>query len=638
MNSPATVASPLSKLPSSVEDRFETWLPVLKDRLQDLYGNSAHYDTWLQAFVKSICIEAFNRPPHLRQQDQERATNPNWHLELGLAYVAYADHFAGGLRGVIDRIPHLKDMGVGYLHLLPFLKAGPPPNDGGFAVASFEDVDPRLGSNEDLAALLAALRAAGISLCCDFVLNHVSDHHPWALAAKRGNESARRRFHWLATPSEVAEHERHLKQIFPETAPGNFTWVPECQAYAWTTFYPFQWDLNYAEPEVFSDIALALLRLANRGIDAFRLDSTAFLWKRLGTPCSNLPQVHSILQALRAVVEIAAPGVLLKAEVIMPTRDLPPYFGLASGETMPSTAQPSIHQPECHLAYHASLMAASWAALAEEDAAFPKAVLRATPTLPTGAGWLTYVRCHDDIGWGVLRPECLDLNDPDALRLKAASSFFSSSNPESYAEGSPFQSSDPANPHGTNGMLASLVGLHKAHQSGSPEQLELALLRYGLMHALALFVGDLPLVYMGDEFGQANLSPEAIKLRGGDDGRELHRVVWSDSIYQDRLNAGTVSGMAWGVFKRLSQARSRMAATLSHGSCSIYAGISDSQHLLCLQRGSSVGLFNFSSQHQILDWRQQPKELTDWMTLKGVAPPQGLGPYEARWLHIKGME
>ena len=343
--------------------RYSEQEAVLHQRLSGLYGQQPGFAQWYAGLVAQVGRLAAARPAELQAQDEARLAGPDWfqHQSM-LGYCAYADRFGGTLSGVAQRIPHLRELGVRYLHLLPFLRPRAGENDGGFAVASFDDVDPRLGGNADLDALTAQLRAAGISLCSDFILNHVADDHPWARGARHGDPALRGYFHVFPDRSTPDRYEQTLGQVFPQVAPGNFSHVEEMGGWVWTTFYPYQWDLNYANPAVFAEMAAALLRLANRGIEVFRLDSTAFLWKREGTNCMNQPEAHALLQALRAIVAIAAPGVLLKAEAIVPTRELPAYFGDAAA-------------PECHIAYHSSLMAAGWGALAEQDASLLRAVL-----------------------------------------------------------------------------------------------------------------------------------------------------------------------------------------------------------------------------------------------------------------------
>jgi amylosucrase len=339
--------------------RWDTHAPRLLAAWEALYPSVSGADRpqtnaptaqeTLAAFVHAMAEATNARSPALRALDDARERHPSWFLDQSIVgYTAYVDRFGGDLRGVAERVPYLQRLGVRYLHLLPFLAAREGENDGGFAVRDYDTVAPALGDNADLEALTARLRAAGISLCADLVLNHTADDHAWALAARRGDPRYRQYFHVFPDRRLPDAYERHLGQIFPQTAPGNFTHVPGL-GWVWTTFYGYQWDLNWANPEVFAHMALTLLRLANRGIEAFRLDSTAFLWKRLGTDCMNQPEAHTILQALRAVAAIAAPGILLKAEAIVPARQLPPYFGLPGEANAQAEAV-----PECHLAYHSS--------------------------------------------------------------------------------------------------------------------------------------------------------------------------------------------------------------------------------------------------------------------------------------------
>lgn len=519
-------------------------LPFLRERLGRLYGVQPGFAPWFDHLMSRVMQLAAERSTELRALDQQRLREPDWFLSSRmLAYSAYTERFAGNLQGVQARIPLLRELGVSYLHLLPFLKARSGSSDGGFAVASFDEVEPSLGSMDDLEALTAALRQSGISLCSDFVLNHVSDEHPWATAALAGDARYRGYFHVLTEPEDVAAYEQALAQVFPQSAPGNFTAVPAMGGHVWTTFYPYQWDLNYANPEVFAEMALALLRLANRGVEVFRLDSAAFLWKRPGTRCMNLPETHWILQALRSIMAIAAPGVLLKAEAIVPTRELPPYFG--EGEA---------YGRECHLAYHSSLMSAAWLCLGEQDTRLLREVIAGTPTLPPAASWMTYVRCHDDIGWNVLRPE-LERQGSDAqARLAFASRFFAGQTTGSYASGATFQAHSDGGVHGTNGMSSALVGLPAARTHAETEQ---AVSRLLLLYALAFSVGGMPLIYMGDEIGLRNAVPDETS-RPGVDGRDLHRPAFDEAAWARRHDRTTPEGMIHSGLLRLVRLRERL--------------------------------------------------------------------------------
>ena len=593
----------------------------LRQRLELLYGEHPEFAVWFDSLIDSITRLAEERPAELCALDQQRLKKPDWFLSSHmLAYSAYTEHFAVNLQGVKQRIPQLRELGITYLHLLPFLKARSGINDGGFAVASFDEVEPSLGSMEDLQALATALRHSGISLCSDFVLNHVSDEHPWAIAAMKGDRRYQQYFHVLAEPDAVAAYEQHLTQVFPHSAPGNFTDVPAMGGAVWTTFYPYQWDLNYANPEVFSEMALALLRLANRGIEVFRLDSAAFLWKRAGTACMNQPEVHWILQALRAIMAIAAPGVLLKAEAIVPTRELPPYFGEGDARGR-----------ECHLAYHSSLMSAAWLSLAEQKTQLLREIISSTPQLPVNASWMTYVRCHDDIGWNVLRPE-LDRAGTDAqARLTFASDFFAGQTEGSYASGAAFQAHDSNTVHGTNGMSSALVGLATAT---NPAQTNAAVQRLLMLYALAFSMGGIPLIYMGDEVGLGNAAI-GNRRKPSVDGRDLHRPDFDDSVWASRTDLAVTEGQVYGGFQRLLALRRQLPALDAGAALQVLP--LDHPAVLGLKRGNSlVCLSNFSVAAARVNLAPYLRTASHWHELLSqqtiASPSVTMAPWSVMWL------
>ena len=390
-NSSSGMQNPLSFLPEAVADagqRFVAMFPVdrqasaaqrfaligatLIERLSTIYAGSSCFVEWMLALCEDLGRLGAERQAALVKLDQLRAAQPDWFLRQHMVgYSAYVDRFGGTLAGVGNRIDHLRALGVDYLHLLPFLQARQGESDGGFAVSSFDHVEPVLGTMDDLETLASQLHDAGISLCADLVLNHVADDHAWAREAAAGDPVMRQFFHVFPDRHLPDAYEETVGEVFPQAAPGNFTHVPAMDGWVWTTFYPFQWDLNYAHPPVFSAMARALLQLANRGVNVFRLDSAPFLWKRLGTSCVNEPEVHQLLAALRACTELVAPGVLLKAEAIVPTEQVSAYFG-----------RNELRGKECQLAYHSGLMASAWAALAEGHAGLPRQLLATTPALP----------------------------------------------------------------------------------------------------------------------------------------------------------------------------------------------------------------------------------------------------------------
>ena len=373
-----------------------------------------------------------------------------------------------------ERLPYLRELGVSYLHLMPLLHARPQPNDGGYAVVDYGAVEPALGTMDDLRALADDLRAAGMALCVDVVLNHTAREHPWAQAALAGDARALAFYRTFADRAEPDAYEMTLPEVFPATAPGNFTWEPGIERWVWTTFNAYQWDLDYTNPEVFRAMAEAMLGLASAGVDVLRLDAVPFLWKRKGTNGQNQPEVHELLQAFRAAMRIAAPAVAFKAEAIVSPRDLVGYLGTGRHEGK-----------ECDLAYHNVLMVLGWSALASGRVALLTNALRSMPPVPRGAGWVTYVRCHDDVGWAITEEDAGAVGEDAHLHRRFLADFYAGDFPASFARGARFQPEPQTGEARTSGTTASLAGLEAALESGDELALELAVRRILLLYAVA---------------------------------------------------------------------------------------------------------------------------------------------------------
>ena len=368
------------------------------------------------------------RPADLRDVDRRREVDPRWYQHQRMVgYVAYTDRFAGTLEKLSGRLDHLAELGVTYLHLMPLLKPREGANDGGYAVADYRAVDPRVGTMDDLAKLAAELRGRDMSLCVDLVLNHTAREHPWARGWLTGDPEYADFYHAYPDRTMPDAYEATVNDVFPDQAPGSFTWVDEAQAWVWTSFFPYQWDLNWDNPRVFAAVLETILWLANRGIEIFRLDAVPFMGKRLGTSCMNQPEVHDIVQAMHALTKIAAPAVVFKAEAIVAPDDLVAYLG---GHHR--------YRPECELAYHNQLMVMLWSSLATKDARLAVQSLRRLRPIPAETSWATYVRCHDDIGWAVGDVDARAVGyDPFAHR-DFLNAFYSGRFPLSFARGELF--------------------------------------------------------------------------------------------------------------------------------------------------------------------------------------------------------
>jgi amylosucrase len=514
--------------------RFERFFTELRDPLVALYGADPRFPAAFARLLGAIAATAAGRSRELRMLDHEREVTPDWlQREQAVGYVTYVDRFAGTLAGVRERLPYLRELGVSYLHLMPLLAARPAPNDGGYAVVDYGAVEPALGTMDDLRALACDLRAAGMALCIDVVLNHVAAEHPWARDAAF--------LHTFPDRSEPDAFERTLPDVFPDLAPGSFTWCEEHASWIWTTFNTYQWDLDYTNPDVFVAMAEAMLGLAAVGVDVLRLDAAPFLWKRLGTNCQNQPEVHELLQAFRACVRIAAPAVAFKAEAIVAPRDLVPYLGTGRHEGK-----------ECDLAYHNVLMVLLWSALASGRVGLLTSTLRAMPPVPPGAGWLTYVRCHDDIGWAITPEDAARVGEDAYLHRRFLADWYAGEFPGSFARGARFQPDPRTGEARTSGSCASLAGLESAPDETA---VELAIRRILLLHAVTFAHGGLPLIYMGDELGRLNDPSYLDDPHKAGDNRWLHRPPMDWEAAARRHDSNNVEGRLWAGFQRLIAAR-----------------------------------------------------------------------------------
>jgi amylosucrase len=463
-----------------------------------------------------------------------------------LGYVAYADRFGGTIAGVGEHLGYLADLGVRYLHLMPLLEPRPGDSDGGYAVRDYRAVDPRLGTMDELEELAAHLRARGMSLCIDLVLNHTAAEHDWAVAAKAGDPEAQAMYLTFADRSEPDAYERTLPEVFPDFAPGNFTWVPELERWVWTTFNSFQWDLDWANPRVFSELADVLLHLANKGVEILRLDAVAFMWKRLGTNCQNQPEVHDLLQALRACARIVAPAVGFKAEAIVSPSELVFYLGVGRH-----------HGRVSDLAYHNSLMVQFWSALATRDTRMATRVLGRFPAKPATAAWATYIRCHDDIGWAIMDEDAAAVGWNAWSHRRFLAGFYAGLHPGSFARGAIFQDNPVTGDQRSSGSFASLAGLEQALELGDEYLVDMAVRRILLGHALIFGWDAVPLLYMGDELGLRNDYGFADDPDHAGDNRWLHRPAMDWAAAGRRHERGTVEQRIFDGIKALAEARTR---------------------------------------------------------------------------------
>ncbi len=592
---------------------FDERLAVCYDELKWLYCELYHNDMRaFEYFVDMLRNRYLERRKSLTALDEKRLADPGWYRsEKLLGMMLYVDCFAGNLRGVQEKLPYLKECGVNYLHLMPLLKTVKGRSDGGYAVADFREVQPELGSMGDLERLADACHENGISVCLDFVMNHTSEDHRWAKAARAGSAIDQSRYFFYDNWDIPNEYEKTTPQVFPTTAPGNFTYLEDLHKIVMTTFYPYQWDLNYANPMVFNDMTENLLYLANRGMDVIRLDAIPYIWKELGTKSRNLPQVHTLSRMLHLACQVVCPGVLLLGEVVMEPAKVAPYFG-------------TVEKPECQILYNVTTMCTTWHTLATADVRLLRMQIDQIAALPKSDTFQNYLRCHDDIGWGLDYDWMKQFGTTEVAHKKYLNDWFTGKWPGSRSRGALYNDDPRLGDARLCGTTASLCGMEVDEKT--------ALACDEMMHAWMLTQSGIPVLYSGDEVGQLNDYSYADDPDKCEDSRYLHRGKFDWDAAALRNDPKTRQGKLFHALRKLETIRA--AEPLFRADADFYAFDTGSNAVLGVRRELDgkclIALFNFSNEKQHLSLEGRATNLLSGKTrnLNNIA----LEPYGFLWL------
>lgn len=609
----------------SFDERLVRYWPRLFSLLRQLYGQRYDFYYHLEQVLLTAARGWLLRGDELRQVDEQRVNDPDWFQSQKLVGGAlYVDLFSENLGKLRQHIGYFQRLGLTYLHLMPLFAVRPGDSDGGYAISNYRSVDPRLGTIDDLRLLTRDLRRAGIVLVLDFVFNHTADDHYWARQALAGDPEYQEFYYLFANREMPDAYERTLREIFPTVRRGNFTWHDALQMWVWTTFNNFQWDLNYSNPAVFHAMLTELLFIANTGVDIVRFDAVAFIWKRLGTSCENLPEAHLLIQAFNAAVRMAAPGLLFKSEAIVHPDEVAQY----------------VKPDECQLSYNPTLMALCWEALATRDTKLLVRSLSHRHRLPQGTAWINYLRCHDDIGW------TFDDADAAAVGINAydhrqfLNDFYTGQFPGSFARGVPFQHNPQTGDMRISGTMASLAGLEKAIEEVDADEIELAIRRILLLNSLTLSIGGIPLLYLGEEWGTINDYDFVKDPAKASDSRWVHRPKmrweWLDESHENaeirhrifaslknlialRKDQPAFAGSKMELFS--TDNRSVLGYLRQHegNRMLVLANFSEHQHECSSNRLRTVGLGRFF------------EDLITGQTISTSHPVQ-LAPYQFMWL------
>lgn len=567
-----------------VDHSFQAHLAAYRDELEQLYytlypDDSKAFSSFLAILKKQYRL----RRRALKAIDLERLRNPEWYRSQKLlGMMLYTNSFGKTLKGVQEKLPYLEECGINYLHLMPLLESPKGKSDGGYAVSDFRKVRSDLGIMKDLSALADACHNKNMVICLDFVLNHTSEEHEWARKARQGEPGYRERYFFYDTREIPDEFEKTIPQVFPTTAPGSFTELADCGQVVMTNFYPFQWDLNYGNPIVLNEMTENLLFLANCGIDVIRLDAVPYIWKKLGTPCRNLPEVHKLVRLLRLAIQVVCPGVLLLGEVVMEPSKVVPYFGSADA-------------PECHMLYNVTTMATTWHTLATGDITLLRRQLDTVFALPQQFLFLNYLRCHDDIGWGLDYPFLSQtFGTEEGAHKKYLNDYFTGKWPGSFSRGELYNDDPRLRDARLCGTTASLCGLQTVTEEIDRKRCISCDL---MLHAFMLSQSGLPVLYSGDEIAQLNDDNYHSDPDKKEDSRYLHRGDFQWDVAENRHVPGTMQYEVFHGLRHMEEVRA--AEECFSADATAYTMDCGSNHVLALCRNIGqrelICLYNFSN-------------------------------------------
>ena len=606
---------------TELDVRLSERIDELKWLYYELYYGDEQGFQYLCKLIRDFYEE---RGESLKALDRKREKDPDWYRGNDIVgMMLYVDNFADNLKGVIKKLDYFTESGVNYVHLMPLLQSPKEHSDGGYAVSDFRSVQPELGTMDDLRELTDKCHKRGISCCLDFVMNHTSDEHEWAKAARAGDESARGRYFFFDNWDTPNEYEKTVPQVFPTTAPGNFTQLPDGKI-VMTTFYPYQWDLDYSNPMVFNDMTANMLYLANAGIDVIRLDAVPYIWKELGTQCRNLPQVHSIVRMMRIICEIVCPSVLLLGEVVREPSKIAPYFG-------------TVEKPECNMLYNVTTMVSTWNSVATRDVQLLERQMNELAKLPKNYVFLNYLRCHDDIGWGLDYDRLRERGMEQAPHKKFLNDYFTGKFEGSVSRGELYNDDPILQDARLCGTTASLCGIEAALWDKDEKALDLALEADIMLHAFMFTQSGIPVIYSGDEVGQLNDYMYHADINKKFDSRYLHRGKFDWKLADERKKPDSYQGRLFNALRKLEKIRSENDVFVSQAN--FYPIVTGTRNVLGLCREYNgkklIALFNFCEDERTVSLEQK-RSFTDLFTGdRFVRKNIPLAPYAFLWALTK---
>ena len=529
----------------------------LKTYISKVYG-SENTEKIYSRIVEIARNAKETRPENLKSEDLTRPSD--WYKDE-IIYMFYVDQFGtvtpdkpNQFKDTVNMLSYLQNLGVTTLYMLPFAES--PMEDAGFDVKNPQNVRSDLGGKMQFENFVKEAKAKGFHIKADLVLNHLSDQHEWFRDLQKGNLEKLDYFvvredmpqykkyvdEKLGTIAEYSENNGLISKrriIFPEITENNWRKViiDGKDYYLYHTFYPFQIDINWENPEVLYYSLETMNYWANLGVDIFRLDAIPYLIKEPGTNAQNLPKTHAVIKILSLYLQAAAPAAVLQAEACQLPKDVIPYFGSEKkSETIVNGQTRNFKRTdEVQIAYNFPYMPALWASFISEDSKYFKDAVKQTPNIPDTASWATFLRVHDELTLEMVTPEMRQLIY-DALESK----------------GAPFRKG-----FGVSGRMANFLDKNHDH-------IEMAF-------SVLLSMPGIPIIYYGDEIGATNnfdnaeksaelrkkqQSKSKIKLLSFFDSRDINRgTLTKQAFYDAASTTKTYSGKIFHKVQKMIELR-----------------------------------------------------------------------------------
>ncbi len=596
-------------------DRFIGKVDLLHYLFSQLYSHREDFNASFKEIIDLIIDSYCDRNSNLKKLDQKKETKNGWFLSNELVGMSlYVDRFAGNLKGMSKKLDYLQELGINLLHLLPVFKSPVHASDGGYSVSDYRVVDPNFGTLDDLISLQKKLLKKDMYLMIDIVVNHTSDEHEWAEKARQGDPYYQDFYYTYNDRTIPDKMEAHMPEVFPEIAPGSFTYDEKLKKWVMTVFNSYQWDLNYTNPQVLKAMLSNIFFYANLGVDILRIDAPAFIWKKTGTTCQNLPEAHTILQIMKIANEIATPGMAILGEAIVAPRLIMDYFGKGY-----------FTNHECDIAYNATQMALQWDALATADTRNMLASQEVIQQKPLGTTWINYTRCHDDIGLGFEDYYIEQVGYNPYSHREYLKNYLGGRLATTPSSGDLFGVNPKTNDARISGTLASLCGLEKAIKNNDADAIQTSIDKILLMQANSIFLGGIPMIFYGDEVGYTNDRSYLTDLGKSYDNRWMHRPIIDWNKIAKVKQKDSIESKIFKGLQAILNIRKAHDAFLdsnnvewleSHNQSVVgFKRSFEGKHIFCL--------FNYSHEHQPLTYyvfnsvRSQTNKLLDlWSNTK----------------------